>query len=302
MKKEKKYEKIGSILCVFLNIICLISCTNNSNYKTEWGKNVTKPLYNEFEDNLIEPVMKRVRRKQTELGEDVITYVVSVTEFGAIPDSTEDATQAFNNAIRTAFNEYGGGVVYIPAGRYRLDGNIFMMANVTLRGEWQAPSEETIGEGTILEVYGGKNKDENNLPFISTADGSSVSYLTIYYPEQDINNPIPYPYTIANQGYLGFDIHHVTFVNSYLGIKIENHNWLYFHDLYMTALKTGVRNNGIYDIGKWENVNINPSYWAMFEPNINKNKLYEYTKSHATGVSKVAMIGFICMILTLKEC
>ena len=59
------------------------------------------------------------------------------------------------------------------------------MANVTRRGEWQVPSEETIGEGTILEVYGGKNKDEKIIYHLFLLRlVPSVSYLTIYIPNK----------------------------------------------------------------------------------------------------------------------
>jgi hypothetical protein len=57
-----------------------------------------------------------------------------VTGFGADPSGTADATSAFDAAIAAA--SAGGGVVFAPAGTYRIDGVLEVAASgVVLRGE-----------------------------------------------------------------------------------------------------------------------------------------------------------------------
>jgi len=60
---------------------------------------------------------------------------VRVTDHGAKPDGSADATEAFKAAI-AAVAAKGGGTVAIPAGTYRVDGMIHLHASgVVLRGE-----------------------------------------------------------------------------------------------------------------------------------------------------------------------
>ena len=59
---------------------------------------------------------------------NLIIYDFSVTDFGAVADSSPDGggtdnTDAFKNALDAA-KKAGGGVVYVPAGFYRVDGKI----------------------------------------------------------------------------------------------------------------------------------------------------------------------------------
>jgi hypothetical protein len=57
----------------------------------------------------------------------------SVADFGATPDGTTDNTAAFQKALDRA-GQAGGGVVNIPAGRYRFDGSLTIPREVALRG------------------------------------------------------------------------------------------------------------------------------------------------------------------------
>jgi Pectate lyase superfamily protein len=58
----------------------------------------------------------------------------SVTQFGAVGDGVTDSTAAFNAAVE-AVGSAGGGVIIVPAGRYRLTGVVWMHhSRVVLRG------------------------------------------------------------------------------------------------------------------------------------------------------------------------
>lgn len=70
----------------------------------------------------------------------------NVTDYGADPSGAMDSTAAIQNAIN---NARMGQVVYVPAGTYKISGNITPRSNVTLRGA---------GVGlTILKPRGGGN-------------------------------------------------------------------------------------------------------------------------------------------------
>lgn len=58
---------------------------------------------------------------------------LSVTQFGAVPNSGQDASQAFEDAITTA--EVDGKGVWIPAGKFNIDSvRIAVSGDVTIRG------------------------------------------------------------------------------------------------------------------------------------------------------------------------
>lgn len=65
--------------------------------------------------------------------------LLNVRGFGAKADQTSDDTAAFQAAIDAAFAS-GGGSVFVPAGTYRLNGNLIIKRNVTLEGIFTAPT------------------------------------------------------------------------------------------------------------------------------------------------------------------
>lgn len=128
-------------------------------------------------------------------------YVVTDTEFGAQPypygtaiTNAKDCSSAIQKALNKA-SENGGGIVYLPAGHYRMDNRIRIPAGVELKG---ASDIATVprGQGAILEVLADEN-NENASPFITMDTNSGLRGLTINYPHQDNPKaPIPYPYTV----------------------------------------------------------------------------------------------------------
>lgn len=137
---------------------------------------------------------------QTKLPAKLALYVV--TDYGAKNDKTKtDNTEAIQNALNDAAAN-GGGVVYIPAGHWRLDGTLTIPSGVELRGAMDN-SATPHGEGTILESYHGKG-DFAADPFISIEASGGLRGVTINYPEQkwtgDDYMPIEYPWAIRGLG------------------------------------------------------------------------------------------------------
>ena len=69
--------------------------------------------------------------------------------FGAVGDGITNDRTAIQSAINVA-NTAGGGVVFIPAGTYRLDTSLTLYSNITLRGA----GSQTIIKSTVLDYAG----------------------------------------------------------------------------------------------------------------------------------------------------
>ncbi len=182
--------------------------------------------------------------------------------------------------------------------------------SVQLRGDWADP-ELNNGKvlGTILEVRVGKNAPNFNgtveswwndsqagnalrTTYTSIADrfidmnsGTGVTNLSIWYPEQDINDIKPYPWTLFQPNGDCATIENVTLVNSYNGFYSAPSELHYVFNSYMTALNTGIEVHVCTDIGRIENVKIDPKYWANSglpgSPPL--EEVTGYTRANGTG-------------------
>jgi len=153
---------------------------------------------------------------------------------------------------------------------------------VQLRGDWADP-EKNGGRvlGTILEVrVGGDSEnynrtiqswsnEQNSVSYTSVADrfiemtaSTGVTNLSIWYPEQNINNVVKYPWTLYQTSGDSATVENVTLVNSYNGFYSAPSELHYVLNSYMTALSTGIEIHVCTDIGRIENVRIDPKYWA----------------------------------------
>lgn len=182
--------------------------------------------------------------------------------------------------------------------------------SVQLRGDWADP-ELNKGKvlGTILEVRVGKDalnyngsveswwndgQADNALRttytsiadrFIEMQGGTGVTNLSIWYPEQDINEVKPYPWTLFQTAGNSATVENVTLVNTYNGFYSAPSELHYVLNSYITALKTGIEVHVCTDIGRVENVRIDPKYWASSglagAPSL--AKVSGFTKANATG-------------------
>lgn len=181
---------------------------------------------------------------------------------------------------------------------------------VQLRGDWAAPeSNNGMVLGTILEVRVGKNAPNYDgsvkswwndsqagnalrTTYTSIADrfiemnaGTGVTNLSIWYPEQNINDVKPYPWTLFQTQGNCATIEHVTLLNSYNGFNSAPSELHYVLDSYITALNKGIEVHVCTDIGRIENVSISPEYWAKSglpgAPTL--AELTAYTKANSVG-------------------
>ncbi|MFC3801395.1 S-layer homology domain-containing protein [Cohnella sp. GCM10012308] len=219
--------------------------------------------------------------------DDVVIADFSVLDFGAKADGASDDTAAFQAALDAAGGN-GGGVVFAPAGTYRLNGHLNVPTGVTLRGDWISP-DETGGQakGTVLASYGGRGQADGE-SFIQLQPVSGVTNLSVWYPEQSLPDPAAYPWTFEQLPGDSATMENITLVNSYAGIKIgpEWNELHYVKNLYGTVLHTGIFLDFTTDIGRLEGIRLNPSYWATSGLACAPDavQLRAYTTTHAEGI------------------
>jgi hypothetical protein len=193
-------------------------------------------------------------------------------------DGSRDATEFIQRNLNEAAETWGE--VFLLAGRYRLDGSLTIPPGVTLGGTWKSPHHARLKTGTVLLAYGGRGQEDGQ-PLITLSPGATIRGLTIFYPEQNLDDVQPYPWTIQGGG-MHNSVMDVTLVNPYKGIDIgSRHNELhYLRNIFGCPLKKGIYINNCTDIGRIENVHVNPHFWARDEgdgePRPDGGRLIEY--------------------------
>ena len=179
---------------------------------------------------------------------------------GVDPSGNSDCTSGLQKLLDQAAAE-GGGIVFLPPGTYRFNGNLNIPSGVELKGAIDN-STTPVGGGSIIQVYNGKG-DENGTPFITMQKNSGLRGVTINYPEQKSSllpdNILKYPYTVQVQGedvyivniairaaYKGFDL---------FTYKCDNH---YIDYISGHSFNTGIRVGGGSENGKICNLQYNP--------------------------------------------
>lgn len=178
----------------------------------------------------------------------------------------EPAAGDCTETIQAAIDEVaaaGGGVVFLAAGQYRIEGRLVLREGVVLRGDWTAPDAGV--KGTVLALYAGRGEEEGT-EIIGMQRGTGLRELTFWFPEQDAARPVPYPWVARTARDLtgnNTTIMNATIVNAWQGVRIGP-EWNELHtirNLHMTALKTGLSIDTVTDIGRLNRVLISPCVW-----------------------------------------
>ena len=199
----------------------------------------------------------------------VATYDV-VADFGADPTGVKDSWSIFQTALNKLGENRRGGVLFVPAGRYRITGKLYIPTGVTLRGEWKRPTKGVAIQGTILMVDNAGGDELESKSFITMEPSTALTYLSIWYPHQNPDHIKPYPPTVlyGRDGVWGNEycnVRHVTLVNSYSGIILSRKNGggcPNIYDVYGTPLSRGIEIDNIADVGRFEQIYFSPDYWA----------------------------------------
>lgn len=183
---------------------------------------------------------------------------INVLDFGAKTDGS-DATAAIQTALDRASE--GGGAVRLPAGRYTVRGTLSVPEGVTLEGEWRGPHTSHLDKGTVLLAYAHRGAGDAT-PFVSLHTSSALKGVTIFYPEQTVEDIQPYPWTVQGRGQ-HYNVIDTTIVNAYNGVDCGTYHNEGHHlrNLHICALRRGVLIDQTTDIGRLENVHIHNVYW-----------------------------------------
>lgn len=179
-------------------------------------------------------------------------------DYGVSTNPDVDNTATLQAALDAAGQT--GGVVYLPGGWYRVDGTLHIPDGVELRGVFEVPSH-TIGGGSVLRTTQGHG-DEDGAPFITMGEGAGIRGFVIQHPNQQVNDPVPYPWAVQSRGKNVYAID-VVFVNSWLGLDFGTYpsDGHYISYLGGAPIRCGVFVGNCAGEGWVENIQYNTHYW-----------------------------------------
>ena len=261
----KIFTKSLALLCIFISITAFISCYSQT------------------------PVIKWELADLKYPATDAFVYGLNVMDYGADPTGNTDQTSLFQSLLdvlgsRTrndgtrADGTPNGGVLYLPEGNYLIRGTLTLPKGVTIRGDWEKPVKGQPIKGTILVANNPNAKGHDSgsstiyepLSLIIMQPSSAVRDINIWYPEQNPDNIVPYPPAIlfGQQGYWGNEYtlaSNITLVNAYDGVIFSRRNGggaPNCYGIYGTPLRRGIEIDNIAEVGRIDNVDFSPDYWA----------------------------------------
>ena len=195
-----------------------------------------------------------------------VMYLASAAPYNAKNDGTTDNTNAIQSALNQAAAD-GGGVVFLPPGHYRVNGDLTIASGVELKGASDL-SAAPYGPGSVLEVTADAG-NATGTPFLKLAANSGVRGIVFDYPNQTgslVPNFPAYPYTIQGTG-SNIYIINIGFRSVYNGIdlftnKCDNHYVDYVcGQVFQNVFTVGGASTG----GKIYNAHFNTIYYANGE-------------------------------------
>ncbi len=213
--------------------------------------------------------------------------IYNIKDFGAVADSQTDNTAAIQKAIDAAAPK--GGVVLVPVGRWLCRGHLEIKAGVHVTGLNLSPMSWEPATGSILMPTEGRGR-EDAPAFIEMRSSTALVGLTIYYPEQKVEDIQPYPWTIQIRGNpaiskdVSFDstISDITLINSYNGIRTgptENgrHRIIRINGC---VLRRGIFVDWTGDIGRLQDVQFHSHFWASPAFHGNWDKVFAFMQAN----------------------
>ncbi len=194
----------------------------------------------------------------------------NVAQLGAVADETTDNTATFQQALDAA-GKAGGGVVEVPAGRYRINGTLSIPRGVTLQGTYRVPptaaNKSEKPDGTVLLAYAGRGSQDGP-PFINLAGRNAcLAGIVVIYPEwkQTDVPPVPYPPCVASENTENVAVRDCCFLNPYEAIKLVRAHRHLIRNVTGYPSFRGIYVDQCYDIGHIENIHFWP-FGVAYQP------------------------------------
>jgi len=191
-------------------------------------------------------------------GETIIaSAVVTSPPYKADKTGRRDATAAIQKALDDV-GRMGGGVVFVPAGRYRIEGRLRLPYSTTLHGEWLSPGLGGLGKGTILLAYSGRGDTSGQALVESMATETGLIGIGVWYPEQKASRIKPYPPSVAG---MPMTLRNITFYNAYQAVRFESVNGAVVENVFGTVLKQGIVAPESTEVSWLRDVHFSNKYW-----------------------------------------
>ncbi len=241
--------------CTFSPTQKIVNSGNVSNLLVDARQAISNALPIVYWTNVINDYVSRKPAK---------TSLFVGTTYGTTGNGTTDDTAAIKNALAAA-GANGGGIVYLPAGKYHLTNTLDVPSGVELRGAYELrhgnyPATDNIEKGTILQPYGGQGTTNGPVAVALEAKAGLVG-MSFSYESQN-SNCIPFPPTIQGRGGNVYAIG-VMCPNAYYFVDADTYtctNHLFFM-MNGCVLQTGFKvGNG--SSGSIVNGHDNLSYWS----------------------------------------
>ena len=156
-----------------------------------------------------------------------------VADYGAEPNGYADCTVAIQKALSDA-DKNGGGIVYLPAGYYKVTQRLTVGNGVQLRGCMSVANRDNLGKsgGTIIFCYvdSDSNTAETDTAFVTLGADAGLYGLRICYPDNNIwmigQNEYTVnrtAYTVRAAGNNGYIVN-VGLLDSYNGVAVSADN------------------------------------------------------------------------------
>jgi hypothetical protein len=214
----------------------------------------------------------------------VIGNSVNAREFGAAGDGKSDDTAALQAALEKAAKS--SPVCFLPPGLYRVNGSLTVPPGVTLCGSSGGVPHSEHPVGSVILAYGGRG-EANGKPLITLKPNAILRNVTIHYPEQQLANVTPYPWSVRIEGEL-CQVTDVTLTNPFQAIDTGS-NWNELHlirNIFACPLSVGIYVDQCSDVGRIENVHFNPNFWQRMELEPKKSghgDIRAYLENNLTG-------------------
>ncbi len=213
-------------------------------------------------------------------------------------DGAVDCTDGIQKALNHC-EAAGGGTVYLPAGQYMITGSLKIPARVSLVGDWNDPDiVQGDDYGTVI-FANVPSQDTNEGGLFNLGGSGGVVGVTVYYPNQSLDNVKPYPaifYTDGRGGnYMLSTVKNCTVINGYRGIgacchtvNSNAHEQLTVENVKGTFLYTAAEVYNQADVGTWENIVVSGRYWAnakgrLMRP-VDLDAVNTYTSANTVGM------------------
>jgi len=238
--------------------------------------------------------------------DDVIVAFCSVTDPPyelPVDPAKADCTPAIQRALDDA-SRAGGGTVFVPEGRYRLEGMLTIASNVILRGRWSLIGPDSPAGGTILMIH----NQEHEQTVLIKGSGCGVRDLMFWYPDQQITattdpkSVAESPLVIRGQASV-VTIENITLVNPGRGIDLSQASTCCLRGIYGSPLHSGLSADRSFAVSRYDSIHFSPDYWTWSKlpgsPSQDGSHA-DYMRKHGTGLHIYEMDGFYAGFSTIS--